>query len=114
MLHSNDVKVTLLGVPDSLLEQHGAVSECAIAMATGSAERLSADYGLSITGFAGPEGGNKDNPLGTIHIGYHTSVEFGVKQCVTLVVVLMLKHVQSTQRLTGCGVKSESISSKSF
>ena len=73
--YSNDVKVTLLGVPDSLLEQHGAVSaECAIAMATGSAERLSADYGLSITGFAGPEGGNKDNPLGTIHIGYHSPV----------------------------------------
>ena len=73
--YSNDVKVALLGVPDSLLEQHGAVSaECAIAMATGSAERLSADYGLSITGFAGPEGGNKDNPLGTIHIGYHSPV----------------------------------------
>ena len=73
--YSNDVKVALLSVPDSLLEQHGAVSaECAIAMATGSAERLSADYGLSITGFAGPEGGNKDNPLGTIHIGYHSPV----------------------------------------
>jgi nicotinamide-nucleotide amidase len=73
--YSNDVKVALLGVPESILDQHGAVSaECAIAMATGAAERLSADYGLSITGFAGPEGGNKKNPLGTIHIGYHSPV----------------------------------------
>jgi nicotinamide-nucleotide amidase len=57
------------------LEQHGAVSpECAIAMASGAAERLSADYGLSVTGFAGPEGGDAENPMGTIHLGYHSPV----------------------------------------
>jgi nicotinamide-nucleotide amidase len=73
--YSNDVKVALLDVPDCLLAQHGAVSpECAVAMATGAAERLSTDYGLSITGFAGPEGGTKENPVGTIHLGYHSPV----------------------------------------
>jgi nicotinamide-nucleotide amidase len=73
--YCNDTKVSLLGVPESLLEQHGAVSaECAIAMASGAAEKLSADYGLSVTGFAGPDGGNLENPVGTIHLGYHSPV----------------------------------------
>lgn len=73
--YTNDVKVSQLDVPESILAQHGAVSpECAIAMASGVAERLSADYGLSVTGFAGPEGGNAENPVGTIHLGYHSPV----------------------------------------
>ena len=73
--YANDVKVSKVGVPESIIEQHGAVSpECAIAMASGIAERLSADYGLSVTGFAGPEGGNDQNPVGTIHLGYHSPV----------------------------------------
>lgn len=71
--YANEVKILQLGVPEEIIEQHGAVSgECAIAMASGVAENLSADYGLSITGFAGPEGGTKENPVGTIHIGIHT------------------------------------------
>ena len=73
--YSNDVKVSQLSVPEILLEQHGAVSpECAVAMASGAAERLCSDYGLSVTGFAGPDGGDKDNPVGTIHLGYHSPV----------------------------------------
>lgn len=73
--YTDDIKVALLGVPESILEQHGAVSaECAVALASGAAERLSADYGLSITGFAGPDGGNEKNPVGTIHIGYHSPI----------------------------------------
>jgi len=46
----------------------------AVALASGAAERLSADYGLSVTGFAGPKGGNEKNPVGTIHFGYHSPV----------------------------------------
>jgi nicotinamide-nucleotide amidase len=73
--YTDDVKVTLLGVPESLIKQHGAVSpECAVALASGASERLSADYGLSVTGFAGPDGGNENNPVGTIHFGYHSPV----------------------------------------
>ncbi len=70
--YSNDAKMQLLECPECLLSQHGAVSEeCAVAMATGVAEKLGADYGLAITGFAGPTGGNGDNPVGTIFIGLH-------------------------------------------
>ena len=43
-------------------------------MASGVVYTFSTDYGLSITGFAGPGGGNQENPVGTIHIGYHSPV----------------------------------------
>ena len=73
--YTNDVKVTQLGVPESILEQHGAVSpECAVAMASGAAERMCSDYGLSVNGFAEPDGGNSSHPVGTIHFGYHSPV----------------------------------------
>jgi len=67
---SNDVKTQLLDVPECLLMQHGAVSdEAAVAMATGAAETLSADYALAVTGFAGSaETGTGGNPVGTIFI----------------------------------------------
>jgi nicotinamide-nucleotide amidase len=70
--YSNDSKMLLLDCPECLLAQHGAVSaECAVAMATGVAEQLGADYGLAITGFAGPAGGTGDSPVGTIFVGLH-------------------------------------------
>jgi nicotinamide-nucleotide amidase len=70
--YSNDAKMLLLDCPECLLSQHGAVSaECAVAMATGVAGALGADYGLAVTGFAGPTGGTGDNPVGTIFIGLH-------------------------------------------
>ncbi|MDP1579909.1 MAG: nicotinamide-nucleotide amidohydrolase family protein, partial [Candidatus Didemnitutus sp.] len=71
--YSNDSKTLLLDCPECLLAQHGAVSaECAVAMAGGVAEQLSADYGLAITGYAGPTGEHEDNPTGTIYIGLHS------------------------------------------
>jgi nicotinamide-nucleotide amidase len=70
--YSNDSKMLLLDCPECLLSQHGAVSaECAVAMATGVAEQLGADFGVAITGFAGPTGGNGENPVGTIYLGMH-------------------------------------------
>ncbi len=70
--YSNDSKMLLLDCPECLLSQHGAVSaECAVAMATGVAEQLGADYGVAITGFAGPTGGAGENPVGTIYLGIH-------------------------------------------
>jgi nicotinamide-nucleotide amidase len=70
--YSNDSKVQLLECPECLLSQHGAVSaECAVAMATGVAERLGADFGLAVTGYAGPCGGTTENPVGTVYIGLH-------------------------------------------
>ncbi|HXC02712.1 MAG TPA: CinA family nicotinamide mononucleotide deamidase-related protein [Opitutaceae bacterium] len=69
---ANDAKTQLLDVPECLLLQHGAVSaETAVAMATGAAEKLGADYAVAITGFAGPCGGTKENPIGTIYLALH-------------------------------------------
>lgn len=68
---SNDAKMQLLDVPECLLLQHGAVSdEAAVAMATGAAETLGADYALAVTGFAGSAsaGANSGNPVGTIFV----------------------------------------------
>ena len=70
--YSNDSVVQLLDVPECLLLQHGAASpEAAVAMATGAAEKLGADYALSITGCAGPCGGPNENPVGTIFVALH-------------------------------------------
>lgn len=70
--YSNEARMQLLDVPECLLQQHGAVSpEGAVAMATGAAERLSADYALAVTGFAGPCGGPNENPVGTIYVALH-------------------------------------------
>jgi nicotinamide-nucleotide amidase len=71
--YRNEAKEALLDIPPCLLRQHGAVSpEVSVAMATGAAERFGADYALSITGYAGPEGGNE--PAGTIYLGYVSPV----------------------------------------
>jgi nicotinamide-nucleotide amidase len=69
---SNDARMQLLEVPECLLLQHGAVSaECAVAMATGAAETLGADYGLAVTGFAGEPKNSRGNAVGTIFIALH-------------------------------------------
>ena len=66
---SNDAKMQLLDVPECLLLQHGAVSdEAAVAMATGAAETLGADYALAVTGFSGGAAGQAGSPVGTIFI----------------------------------------------
>jgi len=67
--YADRLKVELLGIDVELLERHGAVSrEVAEAMATGVRERLSSDYGLAITGIAGPGGGTEEKPVGTVHV----------------------------------------------
>jgi nicotinamide-nucleotide amidase len=71
--YSNDAKMQILDVPESLIAQHGAVSdECAVALATSVAETLEADYGLAITGYAGSTGGDRGSPVGTIFLGLHS------------------------------------------
>jgi len=68
--YSNESKTALLGVDPQLIAAHGAVSgEVASAMARGIKESSSADLGISITGVAGPSGGTKEKPVGTVFIG---------------------------------------------
>jgi nicotinamide-nucleotide amidase len=72
---TNDAKTQLLDVPECMLMQHGAASdEAAVAMATGAAETMGADYALAVTGFAGETTGPGGNPVGTIFIGLYTPV----------------------------------------
>jgi nicotinamide-nucleotide amidase len=69
--YTNDAKVQLLDIPESILQQHDAVSaETAVAMVTGAAERFGAAYALSVTGLAGPDGDSSDIPVGTVFFGY--------------------------------------------
>jgi nicotinamide-nucleotide amidase len=66
-------KTTWAGVPAALIEQHGAVSEAvARAMASGVATALGASCGVSVTGYAGPTGGDAEHPVGTVFIGVAT------------------------------------------
>jgi len=70
--YSNALKMKLLGVPEALLAQVGAVSqEVAEAMALGAC-RLGAQCGLGITGIAGPGGGSAAKPVGTVHMAVAT------------------------------------------
>ena len=79
--YHNDAKVQMVAVPESMLKQHGAVSEeVAIAMATGACEKFGADYGLSVTGFAGPTGGTQVLPVGSIYLGYSSPVGVWAKK----------------------------------
>lgn len=68
IVYSYDAKERLAGVPRDVLERHGAVSaETAAALASGVAERLSADLGLATTGVAGPAE-QEGKPVGTIFV----------------------------------------------
>jgi nicotinamide-nucleotide amidase len=65
--YSNKMKVELLGVPEELIQTHGAVSEPVVKeMANGLLLRTGADYALSTSGIAGPGGGTIEKPVGTV------------------------------------------------
>lgn len=67
--YSNTAKVELLGVPQGVINRHGAVSkEAAEAMAEGVRRVSHADIGLSVTGIAGPSGGTPNKPVGLVYI----------------------------------------------
>jgi nicotinamide-nucleotide amidase len=63
-------KQKVLGVPAELICEHTAVcNEVAAAMADGARERTGATYAVSTTGYAGPDGGNDKDPVGTVYVG---------------------------------------------
>ncbi|WP_186480509.1 competence/damage-inducible protein A [Synechococcus sp. NOUM97013] len=67
--YSNAIKNKVLGVPEALLEQFGAVSDpVAEAMAEGVRRLTDSDWSLAITGIAGPGGGTESKPVGLVHL----------------------------------------------
>ena len=91
--YSNEAKMKNLGVKDSTLTSHGAVSyETAEEMAKGVRKRAKADFGVSSTGIAGPGGGSPKKPVGLVYIG----CAYGDDKCI--VKELHLKGNRSTVR----------------
>jgi PncC family amidohydrolase len=81
--YSNELKERLLGVPAKVLVEHGAVSEqAARAMAEGALRAARADFALSVTGIAGPDGGTPSKPVGLVYIGLAGSGDTVVRRYV--------------------------------
>lgn len=79
--YSNTAKMELLGVPEKILKEFGAVSkQTAEAMALGIKNRSNVDIGIATTGIAGPTGGTKEKPVGLVYIALATSKGVKVKK----------------------------------
>ena len=71
--YTNAVKANILGVPQQLLDTHGAVSEeVARSMAENARARFGTDFGLSTTGVAGPDKDDRGNEVGTVFVALAT------------------------------------------
>jgi len=68
--YSNEIKHQWLDVDSEVLELYGAVSEeCVIQMLHGIQKMAQSDYAIAVSGIAGPTGGSKEKPVGTVYIG---------------------------------------------
>ncbi len=68
--YDNRIKVEMLGVPQALLDEHGAVSAPVVeAMAVGCRTRFRTDLAVSTVGLAGPGGGSPEKPIGLVYVG---------------------------------------------
>jgi nicotinamide-nucleotide amidase len=69
--YANEAKRDVLGVPQELLDAHGAVSEPVVrAMAEGALRVSGADIAVAVTGIAGPDGGTPEKPVGTVWLAW--------------------------------------------
>ncbi|MCD4779310.1 MAG: CinA family protein [Candidatus Omnitrophica bacterium] len=81
--YSNDIKSGLLGVSEETLKRKGAVSaDTAIAMAKGCLKLFKTDFGVGITGIAGPSGGTKKKPIGLTFIAVSIGEESLCLECI--------------------------------
>lgn len=78
--YANEIKTAQLGVKQSTLDAHGAVSEqTVIEMAEGIRTKFNTSYGIATSGIAGPDGGTPEKPVGTIWIALATPTETHTK-----------------------------------
>jgi nicotinamide-nucleotide amidase len=79
--YANEAKIDILGVDPKLIEKYGAVSkEVARAMAEGARKRAGSSYALATTGIAGPDGGSKEKPVGTVYAALADEKETKVRK----------------------------------
>ncbi|MEI6894831.1 MAG: CinA family nicotinamide mononucleotide deamidase-related protein [Colwellia sp.] len=98
--YSNEMKTALLDVPTKLLEQQGAVSEAVvIAMAKGALLKSKADLAIAVSGIAGPKGGSKNKPVGTVWLAWG-----GINAIQTQCLLLPYKRHQFQQFVTAIGL----------
>lgn len=72
--YSNDIKHKAIGVRKDTLQQHGAVSEAVVReMALGALNASDANYAIAVSGVAGPSGGSKEKPVGSVWIAWGTA-----------------------------------------
>lgn len=105
--YSNEAKIKLLNVDEKIINEYGAVSEqCAGEMVNGLKSRFGSDISVSITGIAGPTGGNENKPVGLVYFGFiikdHLFIKkeifFGnrsriLKKCISYVLIEVYKYL---------------------
>jgi nicotinamide-nucleotide amidase len=97
--YANEAKRDVLGVSQELLDTFGAVSsECAESMAQGIRKLANADFGIGITGIAGPEGGTDEKPVGLVYIALANATGVQALKC------------QFPQQLGRDGIRHRSVS----
>jgi nicotinamide-nucleotide amidase len=98
--YSNKMKTAMLDVPTDLFEQYGAVSEqVVVAMAKGSLVKSNADLTIAVSGIAGPNGGTKEKPVGTVWFAWG-SIDDIKTQCL----LLPYKRVKFQQFVAAIGL----------
>ena len=80
--YSNKSKIKILKVNKNTIRKYGAVShECCLAMVNSLSKISNANINVSITGIAGPNGGNKQKPVGLVYIGIKKGNKIQVIKC---------------------------------
>jgi nicotinamide-nucleotide amidase len=81
VVYTNEMKIKLIKVNAQTIEKFGAVSQETVQeMLHGALQTFETDYAIATSGFAGPEGGNESNPVGTIYIGVANRKKSSIKK----------------------------------
>ena len=80
--YSNEAKSQMIGVSEATLRDNGAVSEpVVVEMAIGALRAARADYAISVSGIAGPDGGTDEKPVGLVYVGVDSENYSTVLEC---------------------------------